>query len=94
MDRCFLKMHSLFFKEERCVPRQEVIMLTGSIPKLLKEAGQVKEALEKIGPGLPDSIRWSHPWLASRTRVGSSRLESAIGTSFPSVFVCMRVIML
>ena len=31
-------------------------MLTGSIPKLLKEAGQVKEALEKIGPGLPESI--------------------------------------
>jgi hypothetical protein len=31
-------------------------MLTGSIPKLLKEAGQVKEALEKVGPGLPDSI--------------------------------------
>ena len=24
-------------------------MLTGRIPKLLKEAGQVKEALEKIG---------------------------------------------
>ncbi|WP_339136471.1 MAG: hypothetical protein WGN25_01135 [Candidatus Electrothrix sp. GW3-4] len=31
-------------------------MLTGSIPKLLKEARQVKEALEKIGPGLPESI--------------------------------------
>jgi hypothetical protein len=31
-------------------------MLTGSVPKLLKEAGQVKEALEKIGTGLPDSI--------------------------------------
>jgi hypothetical protein len=31
-------------------------MLTGSIPKLLKEAGQVKEALDKLGPGLPDSI--------------------------------------
>ncbi|WP_446010930.1 hypothetical protein [Candidatus Electrothrix sp.] len=31
-------------------------MLTGSVPKLLKEAGQVKEALEKIGPGMPDSI--------------------------------------
>ena len=28
----------------------------GGIPKLLKEAGQVKEALEKMGTGLPDSI--------------------------------------
>lgn len=28
-------------------------MLTGSIPKLLQEAGRVKEALEKIGDGLP-----------------------------------------
>lgn len=31
-------------------------MLTGSVPKLLKEAGKVQQALEKIGAGLPDSI--------------------------------------
>ena len=31
-------------------------MLTGSVPKLLQEAGEVKEALGKIGAGLPDSI--------------------------------------
>lgn len=49
-------MHGPFLEPGLCVPKQEVIMLTGSVPKLLKEAGQVKEALEKIGPGLPDSI--------------------------------------
>ncbi|WP_446012062.1 hypothetical protein [Candidatus Electrothrix sp.] len=31
-------------------------MLTRSVPKLLQEAGEVKEALEKIGAGLPDAI--------------------------------------
>ena len=31
-------------------------MLTGSVPKLLQEAGKIKEALEAIGVGLPDSI--------------------------------------
>lgn len=31
-------------------------MLTNSIPKLLQEAGEVNEALKKIGAGLPDAI--------------------------------------
>jgi len=35
---------------------QELIMLTGSIPKLLQEAHAVKQALEQIGEGLPAGI--------------------------------------
>ena len=31
-------------------------MLTNSIPKLLQEAGEVKQALAKIGEGLPPEI--------------------------------------
>lgn len=31
-------------------------MLTGSIPKLMQEANEVKQALEKIGDGLPAGI--------------------------------------
>ncbi len=31
-------------------------MIGGSIPKLLQEAGEVKQALEKIGAGLPPEI--------------------------------------
>jgi len=31
-------------------------MLTGSIPKLMQEANEIKQALEKIGDGLPAGI--------------------------------------
>ncbi|MCI5151089.1 MAG: hypothetical protein D3916_17190, partial [Candidatus Electrothrix sp. MAN1_4] len=52
---------------------REAMMLTGSVPKLLKEAHQVKEALEKIGDGLPDSI--SADVIA--TKIGA--LEAKVG---------------
>lgn len=54
-DDC-LKEHDLIYTSGLCVKEKEVIMLTGSVPKLLKEAGRVQQALEKIGQGLPDSI--------------------------------------
>lgn len=48
-------------------------MLTGSVPKLLKEAHQVKEALEKIGDGLPDAISAD----VMATKIGA--LEAKVG---------------
>ena len=48
-------------------------MLTGSVPKLLKEAHQVKEALERIGDGLPDAISAD----VMATKIGA--LEAKVG---------------
>jgi hypothetical protein len=35
---------------------KEAAMIGGSVPKLLQEAGEVRQALEKIGEGLPTEI--------------------------------------
>lgn len=48
-------------------------MLTNSIPKLLQEAGEVKEALEKIGDGLPDAVSAAE----METRIAA--LEAKVG---------------
>ena len=47
-------------------------MLTRSVPKLLQEAGEVKEALEKIGAGLPDAIS------AAEMETGIAALEEKV----------------
>lgn len=51
-----MEKHDLIFSSGLCAEQKEIMMLTGSVPKLLKEAGKVQQALEKIREGLPDSI--------------------------------------
>lgn len=36
--------------------KQEAVMIGGSVPKLLQEAGQVKEAMARISEGLPSGF--------------------------------------
>ncbi|WP_339136425.1 MAG: hypothetical protein WGN25_00900 [Candidatus Electrothrix sp. GW3-4] len=36
---------------ERYIGREEGIILSGNVSHLFKETGQIKEALEKVGPG-------------------------------------------
>jgi hypothetical protein len=48
-------------------------MLTNSIPKLLQEAGEVKQALEKIGAGLPPEIS------AAGMQARIDELEAVVG---------------
>jgi hypothetical protein len=50
------KAQAAFKKRGLSEKEQEAAMVSKSIPKLLQEANEVKQALEKIGAGVPSGI--------------------------------------